>query len=109
MPFAIHFSGPLTSTQLSASVSDGSRLRVAYQGVRGAYSESAAQKAYPNCEAVPCEQFDTAFEVKFRCPFLLITLKIKCLFGLAALIHDFMNLTQKQVILTYCFHVFYVS
>ncbi|KAL2328664.1 hypothetical protein Fmac_022091 [Flemingia macrophylla] len=57
---------PLTSTQLSASVSDGSRLRVAYQGVRGAYSESAAQKAYPNCEAVPCEQFDTAFEAVER-------------------------------------------
>lgn len=34
-----------------------------FQGVRGAYSESAAEKAYPNCEAVPCEQFDTAFEV----------------------------------------------
>lgn len=33
------------------------------KGVRGAYSESAAEKAYPNCEAVPCEQFDTAFEV----------------------------------------------
>ncbi|TKY67272.1 Arogenate dehydratase/prephenate dehydratase 2 [Spatholobus suberectus] len=57
---------PLSSTQLSGSVSDGSRLRVAYQGVRGAYSESAAQKAYPNCEAVPCEQFDTAFEAVER-------------------------------------------
>lgn len=33
--------------------------------MRGAYSESAAEKAYPNCEAVPCEQFDTAFEVRF--------------------------------------------
>ncbi|XP_040992471.1 arogenate dehydratase 2 isoform X3 [Juglans microcarpa x Juglans regia] len=53
---------PLSSTQLSNSVSDGSRIRVAYQGVPGAYSESAAEKAYPNCEAVPCEQFDTAFE-----------------------------------------------
>ncbi|PNX83709.1 arogenate dehydratase/prephenate dehydratase chloroplastic-like, partial [Trifolium pratense] len=53
---------PLSSNQSSTAVSDGSRLRVAYQGVRGAYSESAAQKAYPNCEAVPCEQFDTAFE-----------------------------------------------
>ncbi|XP_038693460.1 arogenate dehydratase/prephenate dehydratase 2, chloroplastic isoform X2 [Tripterygium wilfordii] len=52
---------PLSSTS-SDSVSDRSRLRVAYQGVRGAYSESAAEKAYPNCEAVPCEQFDTAFE-----------------------------------------------
>ncbi|CAK8568626.1 unnamed protein product [Lathyrus sativus] len=53
---------PLSSNQLSSAVSDGSGLRVAYQGVQGAYSESAAQKAYPNCEAVPCEQFDTAFE-----------------------------------------------
>ncbi|XP_059660638.1 arogenate dehydratase 2-like isoform X2 [Cornus florida] len=56
------FEGPLSSTQFSNSVSDRSRLRVAYQGVRGAYSESAAEKAYPNCEPVPCEQFDTTFE-----------------------------------------------
>ncbi|XWS52722.1 hypothetical protein CRYUN_Cryun11dG0094900 [Craigia yunnanensis] len=53
---------PLSSTQFSNSVSDGSRLRVAYQGVRGAYSEAAAEKAYPNCEAVPCDQFDSAFQ-----------------------------------------------
>ncbi|KAK8336465.1 hypothetical protein V6Z11_A09G126000 [Gossypium hirsutum] len=53
---------PLSSTQFSNSVSAGSRLRVAYQGVRGAYSEAAAEKAYPNCEAVPCDQFDAAFE-----------------------------------------------
>ncbi|MED6207461.1 Arogenate dehydratase 2 [Stylosanthes scabra] len=53
---------PLTSTQLSDSVSDGPRLQVAYQGVPGAYSESAAQKAYPNCEAVPCPQFENAFQ-----------------------------------------------
>ncbi|XP_065866203.1 arogenate dehydratase/prephenate dehydratase 2, chloroplastic [Euphorbia lathyris] len=57
---------PLSSSDLSTSVSEGSRLRVAYQGVRGAYSESAAEKAYPNCEAVPCEQFDTAFEAVER-------------------------------------------
>ncbi|KDP44123.1 hypothetical protein JCGZ_05590 [Jatropha curcas] len=56
---------PLSSSHFS-SVSDGSRLRVAYQGVRGAYSESAAEKAYPKCEAVPCEQFDTAFEAVER-------------------------------------------
>ncbi|CAI0545375.1 unnamed protein product [Linum tenue] len=55
--------GPLTSARLANSGSGGSRLRVAYQGVCGAYSESAAQKAYPNCEAVPCDQFETAFEV----------------------------------------------
>lgn len=53
---------PLSSSHLRHSVSDGSRLRVAYQGVRGAYSEAAAHKAYPNCEAVPCEQFESAFE-----------------------------------------------
>ncbi|KAJ8493381.1 hypothetical protein OPV22_015102 [Ensete ventricosum] len=40
----------------------GSRLRVAYQGVPGAYSESAAGKAYPNCEAIPCDQFEVAFQ-----------------------------------------------
>ncbi|KAK7262368.1 hypothetical protein RJT34_29937 [Clitoria ternatea] len=57
---------PLSSAQLSGSDSDTSRIRVAYQGVSGAYSESAAQKAYPNCEAVPCEQFDTAFEAVER-------------------------------------------
>ncbi|XP_014518449.1 arogenate dehydratase/prephenate dehydratase 2, chloroplastic [Vigna radiata var. radiata] len=51
---------------LSASVSDGSGLRVAYQGVHGAYSESAAHKAYPNCEAVPCEQFETTFDAVER-------------------------------------------
>ncbi|KAK3206099.1 hypothetical protein Dsin_020145 [Dipteronia sinensis] len=57
---------PLSSTQYSKPVSDGSRLRVAYQGVRGAYSESAAEKAYPNCEAVPCDQFDVAFQAVER-------------------------------------------
>ncbi|XVF19517.1 hypothetical protein REPUB_Repub11eG0117400 [Reevesia pubescens] len=55
-------SGPLSSTQFSNSALDGSRLRVAYQGVRGAYSEAAAEKAYPKCEAVPCDQFDAAFQ-----------------------------------------------
>ncbi|GFQ08843.1 arogenate dehydratase/prephenate dehydratase 2 chloroplastic, partial [Phtheirospermum japonicum] len=53
---------PLTSAQLSNLASEGSHLRVAYQGVRGAYSETAAEKAYPNCEVVPCEQFDTTFK-----------------------------------------------
>ncbi|KAE9463487.1 hypothetical protein C3L33_04619, partial [Rhododendron williamsianum] len=57
---------PLTSAHLSNVVSNGSRLRVAYQGVHGAYSESAAEKAYPNCEAVPCDQFETAFNAVER-------------------------------------------
>ncbi|KAL5982590.1 Arogenate dehydratase 2 [Asimina triloba] len=50
-----------TAGRVLGAVRDGSRLRVAYQGFPGAYSESAAAKAYPNCEAVPCEQFETAF------------------------------------------------
>uniref|UniRef100_A0A166DSQ2 arogenate dehydratase n=1 Tax=Daucus carota subsp. sativus TaxID=79200 RepID=A0A166DSQ2_DAUCS len=49
---------PLSTSDLSKSIRDRSRLR----GVSGAYSESAAQKAYPDCEAVPCEQFDVAFQ-----------------------------------------------
>ncbi|KAL6952050.1 Arogenate dehydratase 2 [Sarracenia purpurea var. burkii] len=53
---------PLSASDLSKSIKDGSRIRVAYQGVSGAYSESAAEKAYPDCEAVPCEQFDIAFQ-----------------------------------------------
>ncbi|CAH8343677.1 unnamed protein product [Eruca vesicaria subsp. sativa] len=57
---------PLSSNQLAETISNGSRVRVAYQGVRGAYSESAAEKAYPNCEAVPCDEFDTAFEAVER-------------------------------------------
>lgn len=36
--------------------------RVAYQGVPGAYSEMAAQKACPGWEPLPCEQFETAFQ-----------------------------------------------
>ncbi|CAI0453944.1 unnamed protein product [Linum tenue] len=40
----------LTSAPVPNSGSGGSPLRVAYQGLCGAHSESAAQKAYPNCE-----------------------------------------------------------
>ncbi|KAJ7536826.1 hypothetical protein O6H91_12G083700 [Diphasiastrum complanatum] len=54
---------PLTSVMdLSTAPRHGSLLRVAYQGVPGAYSEMAASKAYPNCEAVPCDQFEAAFQ-----------------------------------------------
>lgn len=44
------------------SPSDGSKVRVAYQGAPGAYSEAAALKAYPKCETVPCNQFEAAFK-----------------------------------------------
>ncbi|XP_044495036.1 arogenate dehydratase/prephenate dehydratase 1, chloroplastic-like [Mangifera indica] len=53
---------PLSATELSSSSCDGSKVRVAYQGIPGAYSESAARKAYPKCETVPCEQFEAAFK-----------------------------------------------
>ncbi|TVU48789.1 hypothetical protein EJB05_00064, partial [Eragrostis curvula] len=33
---------------------DGSQLRMAYQGVPGAYGE----KAYPGCDAITCDQFE---------------------------------------------------
>ncbi|GAB4859735.1 ADP,ATP carrier protein [Ancistrocladus abbreviatus] len=52
---------PLT-TDLSPAPIHGSQLRVAYQGVPGAYSEAAAGKAYPGCEAIPCDQFEVAFQ-----------------------------------------------
>ncbi|CAK8575932.1 unnamed protein product [Lathyrus sativus] len=53
---------PLTITDLSPAPIHGSQLRVAYQGVPGAYSEAAAGKAYPNSEAIPCDQFEVAFQ-----------------------------------------------
>ncbi|ESQ51246.1 hypothetical protein EUTSA_v10016681mg [Eutrema salsugineum] len=53
---------PLSITDLSPAPMHGSNLRVAYQGVPGAYSEAAAGKAYPNCQAIPCDQFEVAFQ-----------------------------------------------
>ncbi|KAJ7566441.1 hypothetical protein O6H91_02G103300 [Diphasiastrum complanatum] len=53
---------PLSISDLSKPPTHGFRLKVAYQGVPGAYSELAAAKAYPDCEAVPCEQFEAAFQ-----------------------------------------------
>jgi arogenate/prephenate dehydratase len=53
---------PLSALDFSLSPSDGSKVRVAYQGVPGAYSEAAALKAYPKCETVPCDQFEAAFK-----------------------------------------------
>nr|XP_043611903.1 arogenate dehydratase 3-like [Erigeron canadensis] len=51
---------PLTINEMSPLARDD--IRVAYQGVPGAYSETAAARAYPNCEAIPCDQFEVAFQ-----------------------------------------------
>uniref|UniRef100_A0A0D9YQ02 Prephenate dehydratase domain-containing protein n=1 Tax=Oryza glumipatula TaxID=40148 RepID=A0A0D9YQ02_9ORYZ len=53
---------PLTITDLSPAPMHGSQLRVAYQGVPGAYSEAAAAKAYPSYDAIPCDQFEVTFQ-----------------------------------------------
>ncbi|PHU03742.1 Arogenate dehydratase 5, chloroplastic [Capsicum chinense] len=53
---------PLTISDFSPAPMHGAQLRVAYQGVPGAYSEAAAGKAYPKCEAIPCDQFEVAFQ-----------------------------------------------
>ncbi|EPS59227.1 arogenate/prephenate dehydratase [Genlisea aurea] len=53
---------PLTASDLIYSPSDGSKVRVAYQGCPGAYSEDAALKVYPTCETVPCDQFESTFK-----------------------------------------------
>ncbi|KAL3850335.1 hypothetical protein ACJIZ3_012217 [Penstemon smallii] len=55
-------SKPLSIADFSPAPMHGSQLRVAYQGVPGAYSEAAAGKAYPNCDAIPCDQFEVAFQ-----------------------------------------------
>lgn len=41
---------------------DLSYLRVAYHGIPGVISEEAAQKAYPNCKPIPCNQFEDALQ-----------------------------------------------
>ncbi|PIN13586.1 Prephenate dehydratase [Handroanthus impetiginosus] len=53
---------PLSAASVSFSSSDGTNIRVAYQGAPGAYSETAALKAYPYCETVPCDEFEAAFK-----------------------------------------------
>ncbi|CAL5032299.1 unnamed protein product [Urochloa decumbens] len=53
---------PLRIADLSPAPMHGSQLRVAYQGVPGAYSEKAAGKAYPGSDAIPCDQFEVAFQ-----------------------------------------------
>ncbi|KAF3792644.1 Arogenate dehydratase/prephenate dehydratase 1 [Nymphaea thermarum] len=67
---------PLSVTDLTASPNHGVQVRVAYQGVPGAYSEAGALKAYPECQAVPCKQFEAAFKVSFV--FLFFSIIFAC-------------------------------
>jgi arogenate/prephenate dehydratase len=62
VPIGTNLPQALTITDLSPAPMHGAKLRVAYQGVPGAYSEAAAGKAYPSCEAIPCDQFEVAFQ-----------------------------------------------
>ncbi|KAI5006816.1 hypothetical protein ZWY2020_034059 [Hordeum vulgare] len=57
---------------------NGEGLKVAYQGCPGAYNEVAAKKAYPSYETVPCEYFETAFQVP-PASMLLIIITADCL------------------------------
>uniref|UniRef100_A0A7S0QXA7 Arogenate dehydratase n=1 Tax=Pyramimonas obovata TaxID=1411642 RepID=A0A7S0QXA7_9CHLO len=50
------------SESADSKKSDWKDLRVAYQGVPGAYSEMAVQLAYDGCEPAPCDQFEEAFQ-----------------------------------------------
>eukprot|EP00271_Cylindrocystis_brebissonii_P020406 TRINITY_DN6737_c0_g4_i1.p1 TRINITY_DN6737_c0_g4~~TRINITY_DN6737_c0_g4_i1.p1 ORF type:complete len:488 (-),score=63.03 TRINITY_DN6737_c0_g4_i1:1538-3001(-) len=61
-PLGIPLPQPLSLLNEHLSSTPESSLRVAYQGVPGAYSEAAAGKAYPDCVPVPCDQFDSAFQ-----------------------------------------------
>ncbi|XP_057527644.1 arogenate dehydratase/prephenate dehydratase 1, chloroplastic-like [Amaranthus tricolor] len=58
---------PLSVTKISGSPINSSKLRVAFKGLPGAYSEDAAFKAYPQCETVPCEEFEDAFKAVELC------------------------------------------
>ncbi|KAM0946177.1 putative hydro-lyase [Dioscorea sansibarensis] len=53
---------PVTPMDLVPFPKHGRNLRVAYRGVPGAYTEAAAGKVYPDCEAIPCDQFDVVFQ-----------------------------------------------
>ncbi|KAL6567503.1 ADP,ATP carrier protein [Orobanche gracilis] len=53
---------PLSAINFPSSSDGGKKARVAYRGVPGSCSEAAALKAYPNCETVPCDQFEAVFK-----------------------------------------------
>ena len=36
-------------------------MKIAYQGIKGSYSESCAREMYPECETIACKTFDDVF------------------------------------------------
>jgi len=55
---------PNLQLQPSSSKRSGQAGKAGYQGVPGAYSEMAALRACPEYDPMPCEQFETAFQVR---------------------------------------------
>ncbi|PWA94549.1 arogenate dehydratase [Artemisia annua] len=53
---------PLSAVDRDPIGSNGTKVRVAYQGLPGTYSEIAALEAYPMCKTVPCDQIESVFK-----------------------------------------------
>ncbi|XP_054813632.1 arogenate dehydratase/prephenate dehydratase 1, chloroplastic-like isoform X1 [Prosopis cineraria] len=53
---------PLSVSNILSASDNGAEIRISFKGVPGSYSEDAAIKAYPNCETVPCGDFEAAFK-----------------------------------------------
>ena len=37
-------------------------MKIAYQGIRGSYSESCAKEMHPECVTISCKTFDDVFK-----------------------------------------------
>ena len=48
------------------------------QGLPGSFSEDAALKAYPNCQTVPCDEFEDTFKVLFHVGFNILFQLLTC-------------------------------
>ncbi|KAL2496881.1 Arogenate dehydratase/prephenate dehydratase 1 [Forsythia ovata] len=53
---------PLSVSDFSTSPTNCSKVRISFKGLPGAYSEDAALKAHPQCETIPCDEFEDTFK-----------------------------------------------
>ncbi|XP_047324413.1 arogenate dehydratase/prephenate dehydratase 1, chloroplastic-like [Impatiens glandulifera] len=53
---------PRSSSVTDISSVDGRKVRVSYKGSPGVFDEDAALKAYPQCETIPCDEFEDIFK-----------------------------------------------